>query len=102
MRRRDFLSCAALAAACTAVPSLAFSQEKKFKTVLKKADIADPFSVVPRLTGIEILGSSSDHTILDVEDCEKDIKVGDIIEFEPNYSAQLYLTLAPDVNIVFK
>ena len=42
MRRRDFLSCAALAAACTAVPSLAFSQEKTFKTVLKKADIADP------------------------------------------------------------
>ena len=35
-------------------------------------------------------------------DLNKDIKVGDIIEFEPNYSAQLYLTLAPDVNIVFK
>lgn len=75
---------------------------KRALLALGKADMADPFSVVPRLKGIEILGSSSDHTILDVEDCEKEIKVGDVIEFDPNYSAQLYLTLAPDVNIVFK
>jgi len=40
--------------------------------------------------GIEILGASSDHLILDVEDSFKKIEIGDIITFSLNYSALLY------------
>ena len=42
--------------------------------------------------GIEVVGASSDHTIIDIEDCKRDIKVGDIVEFEIRYTALLYLT----------
>ncbi|MBQ2622546.1 MAG: sugar phosphate isomerase/epimerase [Thermoguttaceae bacterium] len=85
MRRRDFLSCAALAAACTAVPSLAFSQEKKFKTVLKKADIADPsnFAYMEELKkmgydGVETWVYSDKSTI---EAAEKQRKFAESIDF---------------------
>jgi len=43
--------------------------------------------LTPLEKGIEVLGGSSDHTILDVE--EAPTKVGDILSFRPNYAAML-------------
>ena len=43
-----------------------------------RVDYGDFTSITPRMTGIKILGASSDHTILDVEDVKDRIKVGDI------------------------
>jgi Predicted amino acid racemase len=40
---------------------------------------------------IEILGQSSDHTILDLTDCQADYRVGDIISFEITYTALLQI-----------
>ncbi|MBR6034397.1 MAG: alanine/ornithine racemase family PLP-dependent enzyme [Clostridia bacterium] len=45
--------------------------------------------ITPLDEGIIILGGSSDHIILDVSDSEKQYKVGDIIEFMPNYAGVL-------------
>ena len=42
----------------------------------------------PLEKGIEVLGGSSDHTIVDVEELPS-IKVGDVLSFRPNYSAML-------------
>lgn len=36
-----------------------------------------------------ILGASSDHLIVDVSDCKKEYKVGDVMEFELSYGALL-------------
>ena len=54
-------------------------------------DIGDMTKLKPRHEGIEIIGSSSDHLILDVEDCKEDLKVGDVLEFDIFYAAMLFL-----------
>ena len=51
--------------------------------------------------GIEVLGASSDHTIIDIQDAEKDWKVGDIMEFDICYATIVYLTNCRNVNIAF-
>ena len=46
----------------------------------------------------EILGSSSDHMIMDVSKSNKDVFVGDIIAFKLEYSALLRLATSPYVH----
>lgn len=41
---------------------------------------------------IEILGASSDHMILDITDCQQEIQVGSIIDFNVSYGGMLDLT----------
>ncbi len=45
--------------------------------------------LTPILNGVEIIGASSDHLLLDVTDSEKDLKVGDNITFELGYGSML-------------
>lgn len=45
--------------------------------------------ITPRDKGAIVLGASSDHLIIDVSDCVKDYKVGDIMEFDMSYGALL-------------
>ena len=45
--------------------------------------------LVPREEGIVILGGSSDHTILDVTDCKRQLSIGDIIRFDLDYGGVL-------------
>ena len=54
-------------------------------------DVGDVTKLKPRCEGIEIMGGSSDHLILDVEDYKGDIKVGDVLEFDTFYAAMLFL-----------
>lgn len=65
-----------------------------------RVDYGDFTSITPRMAGIKILGASSDHTILDVEDVKDRIKVGDILEFDVSYAALVYLTNTQSVQIV--
>jgi predicted amino acid racemase len=39
----------------------------------------------PLADGVEVLGASSDHTVLDVEDAARDVSVGDELGFRPGY-----------------
>lgn len=48
---------------------------------------------------IKIWGSSSDHTMLDLEDCDRNYKLGDIVEFRPNYVVTMYSTTSPTITI---
>ena len=71
---------------------------------LGKCDYGDPDDLLPRIDGIEILGASSDHTILDIQDLVDaggDIKVGDIIEFDLKYSTMVYLTNSDNIEKVY-
>jgi ornithine racemase len=54
-------------------------------------DVGDISKLKPRHEGIEIIGSSSDHLILDVEDYEGELNVGDVLEFDTFYAAMLFL-----------
>lgn len=54
-------------------------------------DVGDITKLKPRKQGVEIIGSSSDHLIIDIEDCPEEIKVGDVLEFDTFYAAMLFL-----------
>ena len=64
---------------------------------LGRADAGDAKKLLPRDRGAEILGATSDHTIIDVEDCEREIKVGDVMEFRLTYENLMFASLSEDV-----
>ena len=66
-----------------------------------RLDYAFPEELIPVEPGIEVVGASSDHTIIDIEDCPREIKTGDIVEFEIRYTALLYLTDDSNVAVEF-
>lgn len=70
---------------------------KRALIAVGRADVSDVLKLMPRAKGIEILGGSSDHTILDVEDYPGELIPGDILEFDLNYTTQVFLTASPDV-----
>ena len=52
---------------------------------------------------MSVLGGSSDHLILDVEDAHEPVKLGSEITFFPGYGALLALSMSPYVQkVVFK
>jgi predicted amino acid racemase len=68
---------------------------------LGKVDYAFPDMIYPRDKGIEILGASSDHTIVDIQDAERDFKVGDIMSFDLCYATIVYVTNCRNVKQIF-
>ena len=66
-----------------------------------KVDYGDPSELLPLEEGIEVLGASSDHTIIDIENAPKEWKAGDIMEFDVCYATIVYLTNCRNVNIAF-
>ena len=67
-----------------------------------RVDYGDPFDLTPRLAGVEVLGASSDHTILDVEDPAVPVRLGDALDFGVSYGSLVYLTNTPEVRIVYR
>ena len=74
---------------------------KRALLAMGKVDYGDPGELLPMEKGIEVLGASSDHTIIDVEDAERDYKVGDIMTFDVCYATVVYLTNCRNVNIAY-
>jgi predicted amino acid racemase len=62
---------------------------------------APPEGLRPLDPRVEILGASSDHLILDVEDLDPPPAVGDGIRFVPTYGALLQLCTSPYVHKLF-
>lgn len=83
----------------------AFGQKPYYEDrgIMKRAIIAvgkqdtDLGSMTPTDPQIEIMGGSSDHTILDVTHCDRDYKVGDIVTFELGYGGMLKVATSPYV-----
>ena len=57
---------------------------------LGSQDIGDASQLIPKDEGIKVIGCSSDHTVLDVTESGKDLKVGDTISFRMFYMPLLY------------
>jgi ornithine racemase len=51
--------------------------------------------ITPEDPGIIVLGGSSDHLVLDVEDAEQEVHLGDEIGFFPTYGSLLAATTSP-------
>ena len=66
-----------------------------------KVDYGSIEDIFPREKGIQVIGASSDHTILDVEDCGRYLKPGDIIDFDINYASLVYVTNCRNVQIIY-
>ncbi len=64
-----------------------------------KADLGAALGITSLLPGIEIVGGSSDHTILDVTDCQKELHTGDVLEFRLDYAAILQLSMRADIDV---
>lgn len=58
--------------------------------------------IKPRDKAAIVLGASSDHLIIDVSDCSKDYKVGDVLEFDMDYGALLAAFTSEYVNKVIE
>ncbi len=56
-------------------------------------------NLTPRDKRIEIIGSSSDHLIVDFTEATEDYKLGDIVEFDVSYGALLNAFTSPYVDI---
>lgn len=69
---------------------------------LGRADVGELESLIPREPGLTVIGGSSDHCIVDAEDCPRRLQVGDIVEFSLCYSHMLYATARSDMRIIFK
>ena len=63
---------------------------------LGRQDVA-PEAIEPVDPGIEVLGASSDHLIIDVTDAETPVKVGSEIRFLPSYGGLLSASTSPHV-----
>lgn len=63
-----------------------------------KQDFVFHDSLIPLDEGIKIVGSSSDHLIIDIQESNKDFKVGDIVDFGMFYPNVLYLSASNYVN----
>lgn len=58
--------------------------------------------MIPLEDGIEFIGGSSDHTVLDVTNAKRELKVGDVVRFKLEYGALLKNTTSKYVEKVYK
>ncbi|MFW5790639.1 MAG: alanine racemase [Bacillota bacterium] len=87
----------------------AFGQEPTFKDkgmrrrailAVGRADLVYPDQLIPCNQGIEVLGASSDHLILDIENSKRSISVGNKLKFQLYYGPMLHLSQSNDVEKV--
>lgn len=71
---------------------------KRAIIALGNQDLGDSSRLVPKDKNMIVLGASSDHTILDIHDCDTEYKLGDIVEFNILYQAMLMTTLSDYVH----
>jgi len=71
---------------------------KRAIVALGNQDVGDSSKLVPKDSDITVLGASSDHTILDIHDCKKEYKLGDVVEFNVLYQAMLFASLSKNIN----
>ena len=74
---------------------------KRALIALGKVDYAYLDDLILNEEGAFLVGASSDHTIIDVENVKRDIKVGDIIEFDLCYSTMVYVTNSANIRKVY-
>lgn len=64
-----------------------------------RADVGDMERLIPHDDGVIVLGGSSDHCILDIENCPRKLKAGDIMSFSLAYNNMLYATTRRDIPV---
>lgn len=65
---------------------------KRALLAVGKQDFGLHDKLIPQKQGVKIVGSSSDHLIVDIGDCDTEIKLGDILDFIMYYPPMMYLS----------
>jgi len=68
---------------------------------LGSQDVGDASTLIPVDNGVELVGCSSDHTIVDVTDSGKIWRSGDTLTFKVRYANMLYAFTGNHVNIEY-
>ena len=78
-------------------------QGRRLRAILAlgSQDIGDAAKLTPLDAGVEILGCSSDHTVVDITDFPGTLSYGDTLSFAMGYSAMLYAFSGKHVSIRF-
>lgn len=87
----------------------AFLQSKEFEDhgIRQRALLAFGLQDVPYSgchpcdDSIQLLGQTSDHTLIDIEDCKQPLKVGDRVSFELDYTALLMACQTTGIEYIF-
>ncbi|MCB2352517.1 alanine racemase [Clostridium estertheticum] len=74
---------------------------KRALLAVGKQDFGLHDKLIPQKQGVKIIGSSSDHLIVDIEECDIEPKLGDILGFLMYYPPMMYLTENPSIPKVF-
>ena len=74
---------------------------KRALIALGKADYVFLDKLILKEEGAFLVGASFDHTIIDVTNAKRDIKVGDVIEFGLSYSTLVYLSNSNNIHKVY-
>ena len=69
---------------------------------LGSQDVGDAATMIPVDEGVEIVGCSSDHTIVDLSDTGREWKSGDTLTFKVRYANMLYAFTGDHVNVEYK
>lgn len=78
------------------------SIRKRAIIAVGKQDIGGHNKIISLDKQIDIIGGSSDHTLLDITDCDKHYQVGNILSFHLMYEALLMSTQSEYVELKFK
>ena len=66
-----------------------------------RQDYGEPADIPNEDPHMEILGASSDHTIVDIEDSDREYRAGDIVEIRIKYAQLMYMSGRPDVVVKY-
>lgn len=69
---------------------------------LGSQDVGDSSVLLPVDSGVEVVGCSSDHTIVDVTDTGKTWKSGDTLTFKVRYANMLYAFTGQHVQVAYQ
>ena len=64
-------------------------------------DIGGYSMLMPKEEGVEVVGGSSDHTIVDLTESKKEWRSGDVISFKTKYAAMLYSFTGKHVEVEY-
>lgn len=87
--------------ACGQIPHFEDKGRRRRAILALGRQDVNPEGLIPMDEGVKILGTTSDHMVLDVEDCQAIPVYGQKLRFLMNYSAMMMLTTSRYVHRVY-
>lgn len=77
-------------------------RRKRAILALGSQDVSDAGTLIPELSGVEVVGCSSDHTIVDVTDTGREWRSGDTLAFKVRYANMLYAFTGDHIAVEYR